>query len=195
MQTQSHSSMPSGNRNSAVRVFSILAFAMFVLGMPEFSVAQMDLTSLDLSNQKTYLLKTHEGRRYAGRVDVYDETGVVMTRRNGRIVFLPPEEIESIEKVDDSFYAKNFEQMKAKLQKEFGEKYVVSATRHFLVVHPRGDYETWALPFEQLYDRFQAYFKTRGLVISEPEFPMVAIVLRSRREFLQMAKAVPIRVG
>lgn len=164
-------------------------FGICLLIEPQFSVAQVDLKTEVLSDSRTYLLKTVEGKRYAGRVDDYDKTGLVMTRRNGRMVFLPPEEIKSIEKVEDGFHSKTFDQMKAKLQKEFGSKYVVSRTRHFLVVHPPGDYKIWALPFEQLYDRFQAYFKTRGLVIAEPEFPMVAIVLRTHREFVQMADA------
>ncbi len=149
---------------------------------------QVALINLDLSDEKTYLLKTADGKRLAGRVDTYDPSGLVMTRRNGRIAVLEPTEIESINKVDDSFYPKSFEQMRVKLQKEFGSKYTVSATRHFLVVHPIGDYEKWALPFEQLFARFEAYFKSRGLTIKEPEFPMVAIVLRTRNEFNQMAK-------
>ena len=181
---------------SPIRLFSILAVIVAcALTASSQCPAQVKLTSLDRSANKTYLLKTPEGRRYAGRVDTYDRTGLVMTRRNGRIVILEPDEIASIEKVDDRFYAKSFEQMRASLQKEFGSKYTVSATRHFLVVHPPGDYETWALPFEQLYVRFAAYFKTRGLTISEPEFPMVAVVLRTRNEFMQMAKARDIPPG
>lgn len=177
------------NRTSPVRFFTNLAcIAVFALIAAPSCPAQVNLAKLDLSAKKTYLLKTTQGKRYAGRVDAYDRTGLVMTRRNGRIVILKPEEILSIEKVDDSFYPKTSEQMRVQLQKEFGAKYVVSKTRHFLVVHPPGDYETWALPFEQLFVRFEAYFKSRGLAVSEPEFPMVAVVLRTRNEFVQIGK-------
>ena len=173
----------------SIRPLTLLIFlAIGSLTIDRSGFAQVTLTKLDLSNQKTYLLKTVEGQRYAGRVDAYDRSGLVMTRRNGRIAILEPEEVQSIKEVDDRFYPKSFQQMREKLQKEFGSKYVVSATNHFLVVHPPGEYEKWALPFEQLFVRFQAYFKTRGLTISDPEFPMVAIVLRSRNEFVQMAK-------
>ena len=156
--------------------------------MPRVATAQVSLSKISLDPVKTYLLKTSEGQRFAGRVDFYDPSGLVMTRRNGRIAIMKPDEIVSINKVDDQFYPQNFQQMRVKLQKEFGSKYTVSLTKHFLVVHPQGDYEKWALPFEQLYLRFAAYFKTRGLTIEEPEFPMVAIVLRTRNEFVQMAK-------
>lgn len=188
--------MYRNNRISFVRVLLKTAIAAtFFLAPASFCTAQVKLAELDLSDKKTYLLKTTEGNRYAGRVDVYDRTGLVMTRRNGRIAILEPKEIDSIKKVDETFYPKTFEQMRVKLQKEFGSRYVVSATRHFLVVHPTGGYETWALPFEQLYVRFEAYFKSRGLAISEPEFPMVAIVLRTRNEFVQMAKVRNIPPG
>ncbi|QEG23312.1 DUF1570 domain-containing protein [Mariniblastus fucicola] len=175
-------------------IAAVVVVGCFALALSN-CCAQIKLTELQLSDKKTYLLKTSTGNRYAGRVDLADPTGLVMTRRNGRIVILEPHEIKSIKKVDDTFYAKSFQQMRASLQKEFGSKYVVSATRHFLVVHPPGDYERWALPFEQLYARFEAYFKTRGFVITEPEFPMVAIVLRTRNEFVQMAKVRDIPAG
>lgn len=173
--------------NQYLSMLAVLAVSLLFADRVSYA-RQVALINLDLSDEKTYLLKTADGKRLAGRVDTYDPSGLVMTRRNGRIAVLEPTEIESINKVDDSFYPKSFEQMRVKLQKEFGSKYTVSATRHFLVVHPIGDYEKWALPFEQLFARFEAYFKSRGLTIKEPEFPMVAIVLRTRNEFNQMAK-------
>ena len=184
------------NNILSVRIFTnLVVIAVFALIATPCCPAQVDLTKLKLSPKKTYLLKTTQGKRYAGRVDEYDKTGLVMTRRNGRIAILKPSEIESIEKVDDDFYPKTFSQIRVELQKEFGSKYVVSRTRHFLVVHPPGDYETWALPFEQLFARFEAYFKSRGLSISQPEFPMVAVVLRTRNEFVQIAKTRNIPPG
>jgi hypothetical protein len=170
------------------RAVSALLVFIALVAMSQEVVAQMDLVSLDLSNAKTYLLKTTDGKRYAGRVDQYDRTGLVMTRRNGRIVILEPHEILSINKVADNFYPKSFEQIRDELQREFGSKYVVSATNHFLVVHPPGDYKKWALPIEQLFVRFCAYFSTRGCSVSKPEFPMVAVILRTKNEFARVTR-------
>lgn len=173
-------------RANLALIISAISFCFF--GGSCAVAVQIDLDREVLSDRKTYLLKTSDGKRLAGRVDTYDRTGLVLTRRNGRIAILKPNEISSIKKVADTFYSKSFDQIRVKLQKEFGAKYQVSATKHFLVVHPIGAYETWALPFEKLYIRFLAYFKSRGLTVTEPEFPMVAIVLRTRNEFVQMAK-------
>ena len=169
------------------RLFNIAIF-LCLCSAVQVGQSQVSLSDFSLADDRTYLLQTVEGHRYAGRVDFYDRSGLVMTRRNGRIAILKPDEIKAIKEVDNQFYPQNFQQMREKLQKEFGSKYVVSITEHFLVVHPPGDYEKWALPFEQLYLRVAAYFKTRGLTIHEPEFPMVAVVLRTRNEFVQMAQ-------
>jgi hypothetical protein len=147
----------------------------------------VSLLDSSVNPKATYLITTNKGRKYAGRIEIKVPEFLVMTRRNGRIVRLTPDEIRTIKKVADNFTSKTFLQIREKLEKEFGSKYQVSQTRHFLVVHPPGKYETWALPFEQLFERFKAYFKTRGMTISEPEFPMVAVVLRSHKEFRSMA--------
>jgi hypothetical protein len=57
------------------------------------------------------------------------------------------------------------------------------------VVHPIGDFNVWAMPFQELYSRFQAYFSSRGFVLDSPEFPMVAVVLRTRNEFDRFLKS------
>ena len=86
------------NNILSVRIFTnLVAIAVFALIATPCCPAQVDLTKLKLSAKKTYLLKTTQGKRYAGRVDEYDKTGLVMTRRNGRIAILKPSEIESIE--------------------------------------------------------------------------------------------------
>ena len=171
------------------RILSLLAVLTGIFFPGDVAFAkQITLEKQDLSEKKTYLLKTTQGKRLAGRVDAYDRSGLVMTRRNGRIAILKPQEIKSIKEVDDTFYPKSFDQMRVKLQQEFGSKYTVSTTPHFLVVHPKGGYEKWALPFEQLFVRFEAYFKSRGMNLKDPEFPMVAVVLRTRNEFNQIAK-------
>lgn len=136
----------------------------------------------------TYVIKLDSGAKYAGRIEFESKDKLIMTRRNGRIARIDIDEIEDRKKVDDGFSAKTQHQLRVKLQKEFGSKYEVSLTSHFVVVHPPGDYKKWAMPFELLYERFKNYFRSRGLIIDKPEFPMVAIVLRTRKEFERMGE-------
>jgi hypothetical protein len=65
----------------------------------------------------------------------------------------------------------------------------VSAIRHYVVVHPRGERDQWPDRFEQLYDRFNHYFSVRGFQLKEPEFPLVAVVFRTHEEFMRRVSA------
>jgi hypothetical protein len=87
--------------------------------------------------------------------------------------------------------------MKTWLQQEFDKRFDVSTTRHYLVVHPHGERDQWANRFEELYKRFEHYFRVRGFSLSEPPFPLVAIVFRNEAEYFSHAKAsgTPMRPG
>jgi hypothetical protein len=75
------------------------------------------------------------------------------------------------------------------LQKEFGKQFDVSATRHYLVVHPKGERDQWANRFEDLYKRFEHYFRVRGFKLTEPPYPLVAVVFRDEAEYRRHAAA------
>jgi hypothetical protein len=79
--------------------------------------------------------------------------------------------------------------MRERLQKEFDGRFEVSTTRHYLVVHPRGERDAWANRLEDLYARFGHYFRVRGFLIGEPQYPMVAVVFRNRDEYFRHAAA------
>lgn len=68
-------------------------------------------------------------------------------------------------------------QMRAQLFAEFGRDFEISATRHYLVVQPRGAKENWPQIFEQLHRTFSSYFSARGVRVRTGNFPMVAIVM------------------
>lgn len=114
---------------------------------------------------------------------VHNERQTVLVRRNGRIKMFKPSQVDDFKRVSNSFRPKTARQLRVELQKEFGSKYEVSLTRHYVVVHPPGAYQRWALPFEQFYVRFRKWFTARGMQLKQPEFPMVAIVLRDRSEY------------
>ena len=75
------------------------------------------------------------------------------------------------------------------LQHEFDGRFEVSTTRHYLVVHPRGERDQWANRFEDLYNRFGHYFRVRGFALQEPQYPLVAVVFRDQAEYFRHAAA------
>jgi hypothetical protein len=85
--------------------------------------------------------------------------------------------------------------LRSRLSQEFGRGFEVSSTGHYLVVHPLGQSDQWSKRFEELYRSFVHYFSVRGLKLKAPEFPLVAIALNSRDEFLRYAARDGANVG
>jgi hypothetical protein len=138
-----------------------------------------------LSNRSSrYTVKVKSGENtYVGHPIVHNHLQTVLLRRNGRIKMFKPGQVDDLQQVSNIFSPKTARQLRVELQKEFGSKYEVSLTRHYVVVHPPGAYQRWALPFEQYYVRFRQWFTARGMKLKHPEFPMVAIVLLDRSEY------------
>lgn len=126
---------------------------------------------------------------YVGKPLAWDGREMMLLRRDGKINILPVASEKDFETLSHDFKPLSAESIRENLQREFGRKYQVSITRNFVVVHPPGDYQVWAMPFEKLYGRFDAYFSSRNFPLSSPDFPMVAIVLRTRTEFDNFLRA------
>ena len=130
----------------------------------------------------------YKGKEYIGQPLAWDGKEVALFRRDGRISQLPASDLKKLEIVEDHYKPFGKDEMIAQLRKEFGGKYQVSPTRNFIVVHPPGSAKKWAQPFQDLYFRFSVYFKYRGVELEEPPAPLVAIVLKTRREYDRFIK-------
>lgn len=160
--------------------FSIQAFvALLLFG---FLVPNSSLLAQNKAKDLTVKV-SHKKRTYVGKPMAWDGSKMLLLRRDGRVSTLPVKSDKDFSKLKDGFYPYSSVELKARLRKEFGSGYQVSATQNFIVVHPKGAYSVWAQPFQQLYSRFQWYFKSRGFKLEKPEFPMVAVVLKSRHDF------------
>ena len=131
----------------------------------------------------------YKGKKYVGKPLAWDGSEVVLLRRDGRLAILPARKQSDMKQLEKEFRPLSSASIRKKLVNEFGSKYQISVTRNFVVVHPIGESSKWAKPFETLYQRFRTYFTSRGVEVSEPEFPMVAVVLRTRGEFDRFLKS------
>ncbi len=109
--------------------------------------------------------------------------------RDGRLYEFNPKLAKEARKTSPTFVAYSAAEMKALLQQEFDNRFEVSVTRHYVVVHPRGGRDEWANRFEELYNRFGHYFRVRGCALQEPPCPLVAIVFRDQTEYFRNAAA------
>ena len=122
-------------------------------------------------------------KHYTGRPLAWDGQELMLLRRDGRMSMFPVHSEDDVTTVSNSYAPYSFREMQTRLEREFGEGYQVTRTQNFLVVHPPGDAARWANPFQRLYRQFEVYFAARGFQLAEPEFPMVAVVLKTRKEF------------
>ncbi len=140
---------------------------------------------------KTVTVKVKQkGKTFYGKPLVTDGKNIAVVRWDGRLTTFPINDpLIKVTKYSDGFKPYSTAELKQRLKKYFGNRYTISTTEHFVVIHPKGGTEYWAKPFERHFQRLNDYFWAHGLKTSSPEFPLVAIVLRSRKEFdLQLNK-------
>ena len=130
----------------------------------------------------------YKGKKYVGRPLAWDGKELALFRRDGRISQLPASDLKKLKVVEGRYKPFGKDEMIAQLRIEFGGKYQVSPTSNFIVVHPPGSARKWAQPFQDLYFRFKVYFESRGVELEEPPAPLVAIVLKTRREYDRFIK-------
>ena len=154
-----------------------LTFAMLLLGMAQ-PVGASDA-------MVRFLL---HGSVIEGSPLVWEKQfGAVLTR-DGKWINLDPSQAENLRTVSNSFRPYSNTDLRGLLQQEFGKEFDVAGDVHYLVVFPKGQRDAWAPRFEQLFRSFQQYFTARGWRPQEPQFPLIAVVFPTEREFQAYAQ-------
>ena len=122
-----------------------------------------------------------KGKIYYGRPLGQDSKQLVLLRWDGRITTLPRK--KRLQHNSDGFAPYSIKELGARLQKQYGARYLTQSSKHFLVVHPRTKNQNWAKQYEAVFVQFRNYLAKRGIDIAEPKFPFVVVVLGSRTEF------------
>ena len=130
-----------------------------------------------------------EGQLIEGKPLMWNSQQMLLLGRDGKLHDFNPKLATDAEKTSPSFVPYSAAEMKSLLQHEFDNRFEVSTTRHYLVVHPRGERDEWSDRFEDLYNRFGHYFRVRGFGLQEPPYPLVAIVFRDQAEYFRSAAA------
>jgi len=130
-----------------------------------------------------------DGRVLEGKPLSWDAGHMLLLGRDGQLHQFNPKLAKDAVKTGPRFVSYSPAEMKTALEKEFGNRFEVSTTRHYLVVHPQGERDQWANRFEELYNRFGLYFRVRGFTLEEPRYPLVAVVFRNQGEYMRHAAA------
>ncbi len=108
--------------------------------------------------------------------------------REGRMHTIDLDKVTRFKKISSTFTPYSFQTLRTNLLNEFGSDSEVATTRHYVVSAPRGRAKSYCDVFEKTWRRFHMYFAIRGFKMNDPEFPMIAIVLKDRKSFLEYAK-------
>ena len=118
-----------------------------------------------------------------GKLLAKDAERTVLLDRTGRLFDLELNSI-TLKPTSSRFEPLAKLEFRNQLAREFGKEMDVGSTRHYLVVAPAGRASEYADVFEDQYSTLHRYFKTRGFTLTDPQFPLVAIVLPNQRKFL-----------
>jgi hypothetical protein len=125
-------------------------------------------------------------REIEGTPLAWSQKQVILLGRDGMLWDFSPKQSRNFRKTSSAFTSYSAAEMRASLERELGQKLVVTGTGHYLVAHPRGK-EAWAKRFEDLYRSCVHYFGLRSMRVREPDFPLVAIVWDRREDFTRYA--------
>lgn len=161
----------------------ILAWALLgLLGAANRATGAGPVVSLEL-----------HGRKIEGMPLGSSSQQVALLGRDGALWHFKPGEPKNFRTLPGDFRSYSPSEMRGLLMREFGPQYEVSGTGSYLVVHPKGQRDTWAARFEELYRSFRHYFSVRGQNPTAAQFPLVAIVCPRRADFDRMCEAEGMR--
>lgn len=139
-------------------------------------------------------VKWHDDEKHeitvAGRVLVEaQDGGILVLGLDGRLWPVEKPQLVSREAATEPFRALSPTALGKQLQTELGARFDVVITKHYVICSSADrQYTQWCgALFERLYVSFHNYWKQRGLKLSEPEFPLVAIVFPGQKDFATFA--------
>lgn len=127
-----------------------------------------------------------------GRVEVKaQDGGLLLLGRDGVLWNIEPKNLLRVEPSDKPFNPLDGDQLAAQLRTQLPAGFDVYRMPHFLIFYNTGrGYAQWCGGlFEQLYRAFTSFWTKKGLVLKEPEFPLVAIVFAEKASFTEFARA------
>lgn len=143
--------------------------------------------SLEQVSWRDEAMQRHE---VAGRILVEaTDGGLLLIGQDGKLWSIDKGELISRNATGEPFRPLAPAKLGKKLQAELGAGFDVVVTKHYVMcTNASREYARYCgAMFERLYVSFHNYWKQRGLKLSEPEFPLVALIFAGEKEFAAFA--------
>jgi hypothetical protein len=129
------------------------------------------------------------GIEVEGQPLTWTKTQMVLLGRDGMLYEFDPADATNAKRTAAAYAGYTNAEVQALVRQEFGKTFQASSTTHFVVVHPRGQWNQWGDRLESLYRSFVHYMAVRGFTTQEPRAPLVAVVFRNQDDYFANAKA------
>jgi len=116
--------------------------------------------------------------------------GMLLLEPSGRLSLIQPEQMRERREEPGELSVWNQEEMSKALLEELPNGFRIHRTDHYIFCYNTSDaYAKWtAALFERLYRGFYNFWKSRGVELQEPRFPLVALVFEDQKSYLQYAE-------
>ncbi|TXT34876.1 MAG: hypothetical protein FD138_1585, partial [Planctomycetota bacterium] len=134
------------------------------------------------------LVEVRDGKTVTtGKLLAKDKQRAILLDRTGRLHDLTLASVK-LQETNRNFQSLSVMELRNQLSREFGKGLEIGSTRHYLVLAPSGRASDYAKIFEEQYSTLQRYFKLRGFALTDPQFPLVAVVFPSQKQFTDYAR-------
>ncbi len=134
------------------------------------------------------LVEVRDGKTVTtGRLLAKDKERAILLDRTGRLHDLTLGSVK-LQETNKNFQSLSVMDLRNQLSREFSKDLEIGSTRHYLVLAPSGRASEYAKVFEEQYTTLQRYFKLRGFTLNDPQFPLVAVVFPSQKQFTEYAR-------
>jgi len=120
-----------------------------------------------------------------------EDGGLMLQSADGAIWNIPPEELVEHTKDDVPFKPLTPAAMGKQLLKSLPEGFEVHTTQHYVIAYNTSKaYAQWCGGlFENLYRVFNNYWTRKGFKLTDPKFPLVAILFEDKASYEEFAKS------
>lgn len=130
-----------------------------------------------------------DNRLLEGQPLLWDARHMFLLGRDGMLHEFPPDSAKQAHKTKLGFSSYTSSEMQQRLRKEFGHRFEVGTTQHFVVAYPQDSRHDWAGRMETLYRSFVRSMRVRGIALQQPQVPLVAVVFRTQADYYRHHKA------
>lgn len=126
---------------------------------------------------------------YVGRAVARNEETCWLQSADGRLTRLPLERVTEFRKVSPQFRGFSVTEAREQLSREWRTGFEVAAAGSYVVAAPPGKARAYAALLDEVHRSFATFFSRRDFKLTQPEFPLVAIIFPSEAAFAEYCES------